>query len=531
MKVKKHISISKMPDYEEDQVELKGWVYNLRSSGKIGFLVLRDGSGWCQCVVRRENFGEEKAASYWEVFKNLRQEDAVRVEGMVKKCRGTWELQTDNISYFSGRKRQKNSSEELQTYPLGKKNHGVDFLFNHRHLWLRSKGPWAVLRIRQAVSAAIHAFFAGEEFMEIAAPVLTPTHCEGSASLFPVQFFDGPDMFLSQSAQLYMEAAAAAFAKVYCFNPVFRAEKSSTRRHLLEFWMVEPEMAFYDLRQSMELAGRLIEYIVKQVLQKRQPELAMLKVDLNALERIKTPFPRLSYIEAVDLLKKKGINMRDESKGFGGEEETVLSSCFDKPVFVHHYPLASKAFYMKTDPVNPQYCLSFDLLGTKGVGELIGGSEREDDLEQLKRKMELHSVEKENMEWYLDLRRYGSFPHSGFGSGGGKSTGMDLRLKPCAGKHCFSPSLWKEVFLKKTVLDPAPKTGGKLQELKNKYKVLQETKAKPSSRMSARERLQVLLDPESFTELDPFVVHRCYDFNMQKNAYSRRWSDYRFWKD
>jgi len=279
---------------------------------------------------------------------------------------------------------------------------------------------------------AIHAFFSQKDFIQIDAPTLTPISCEDSTSMFPVKFFDNNCVYLSQSGQLYMEAAAASFGKVYCVNPVFRAEKSSTRRHLLEFWMVEPEMAFHDLDQCMQLAEELIEHIVLQVLKNRQQEMEFLQRDLEPLRKIRTPFPRLSYKEAIDILKKHKSthslkNTQDhphqthssvtEKETLGGEDETVLSSLFEKPVFIHRYPVKAKAFYMKTDQNDPHASLSFDLLGTQGYGEIIGGSQREDDLEILEQKMRDHHVEKKDLEWYLDLRRYGGFPHSGFGLG------------------------------------------------------------------------------------------------------------------
>ena len=408
-------SIARLSDYEGKTVRIKAWVYSLRSSGKISFLLLRDGSGWCQCVVRTDEINKNSAQL--EVFNSLKQEDCVVVEGVVKNRQQDWEVHVQHLSKLA---LNKNSQiEKSFIYPLGKKNHGIDFLLNHRHLWLRSKRPWAVLRIRHTMTRAIHSFFAQKDFVQVDAPSITPTACEESGSLFPVRFFNKEDMYLSQSGQLYMEAAAAAFGKVYCFNPVFRSEKSSTRRHLLEFWMVEPEIAFYDLNQCMVLVEELIEYVIAQVLQHKQKELDLLEVDKVALKKITAPFPRLSYREACQILKEKknSTDEIDSAAGLGGEDETILSSCFEKPVFIHHYPLAAKAFYMKTDPENTEYSLSFDLLGTQGYGELVGGSEREDNLDTLERKIQQHQLEKKHLEWYLDLRRYGTFPHSGFGLG------------------------------------------------------------------------------------------------------------------
>ena len=395
--------ISQLSQYENTSVQLKGWVYNLRSSGKIGFLLLRDGSGICQCILN-SSFSTLKS---FEVFKNLKKESVVEIEGVVKKWKAGFEIHVQKL---------KQASPSL-SYPLGKKDHGIDFLLQHRHLWLRSKRPWAILRIRHEITRAIHLFFRQKNFLQIEAPILTPNACEGSSTLFPIHFFKEDQVYLSQSGQFYMEAAAAAFGKVYCFNPVFRAEKSSTRRHLLEFWMVEPEIAFYNMEQCMNLAEEIIIFLVSEVLKNKKKELEILKRNTEPLKKIKSPFPRLHYQEAAEiLLQKKDTNFK-RGEDFGGEDETLLSSHFEKPIFVHHYPLKIKAFYMKTDQKQPNFSLSFDLLGTEGYGELIGGSEREDNLSFLEQKMKQHQVEKENLKWYLDLRRYGSFPHSGFGLG------------------------------------------------------------------------------------------------------------------
>ncbi len=406
------VVISHLHSHEGCGVQLKGWVYNVRSSGKIGFLLLRDGSGICQCIVRTE-FSKKNYQKLLECFKSLKQEDCVIVEGMVKKHKSDYEIHVQSLKKWSSELENKTKHSSF-SYPLGKKDHGIDFLLNNRHLWLRSKKPWAVLRIRHELMQAIHTFFFEREFIQVSAPVLTPTACEGSADLFSVDFFGEKNtVFLSQSGQLYMEAAAAGFGKVYCLSPVFRAEKSSTRRHLMEFWMVEPEMAFYDLDQCMDEAQKLVEYLVKRVLKNRKQELMILQRDITLLEKIKAPFPRLSYPEAIQLLDSK----KDYAKGLGGEDETLLSSQFEKPVFIHRYPLEAKAFYMKTDPKNPQCSLSFDLLGTQGYGELIGGSQREDNLQNLEQKIKAHHLESKHFQWYTDLRKYGSFPHSGFGLG------------------------------------------------------------------------------------------------------------------
>ena len=392
---------------EGKTVYLTGWVYNLRSSGGICFLLLRDGSGICQCVLNSSFTNKE----YFEIFKNLQQENTIEVQGIVKAWKKGFEVQVQKLKNL-------NSEETAPPYPIGKKEHGIDFLLKHRHLWLRSKNTHAALSIRHEVTQAIHLFFHEKNFLEVAAPILTPNACEGSSTLFSIPFFEEKEpLYLSQSGQFYMEAAAAAFEKVYCFNPVFRAEKSSTRRHLLEFWMVEPEIAFYNLNQCMELAEDLIIFIVKQVLKNRGQELQTLNRNIKPLEKVEKPFPRLHYKEAIKLLQERPNSSIKPHQELGGEEETFLSSQFDKPVFIHHYPIETKAFYMKQDETEKEYSLSFDLLGIEGAGELIGGSERETNLKRLEQRMKEHKVEKEDLEWYLDLRRYGNFPHSGFGLG------------------------------------------------------------------------------------------------------------------
>lgn len=399
---KKKIQVCELSRHEGAFVSLKGWVYNQRSSGKIGFLLLRDGTGICQCVLLA---GQENA---FHTFKNLKREQRVEVEGQVKARKGDFEVHIQEL--------QAQKCEE--EYPIGKKEHGVDFLLRHRHLWLRSQKPWAVLRVRHIVTHSIHRFFAEHGFIQTEAPVLSPTPCEGSSSLFSVKFFkEDQEVYLSQSGQLYMEAAAAAFGKVYCFNPVFRAEKSSTRRHLLEFWMAEPEIAFCHLSTCMEWAERLLVFIVREVLKCCKKELSLLQVCIKNLEGITSPFPRLHYREACELLKKRGSLTFKEGEDLGGEAETVLSSEFKKPLFIHRYPLKSKAFYMKTDPEDTSSSLSFDLLAPQGYGEIIGGSEREDHLDLLEQKIQHHRISKASLQWYLDLRKYGTFPHSGFGLG------------------------------------------------------------------------------------------------------------------
>ncbi|MCB0363319.1 MAG: asparagine--tRNA ligase, partial [Bdellovibrionales bacterium] len=302
-----------------------------------------------------------------------------------------------------------------EEYPISPKEHGVDFLMSKRHLWLRSRKQHAALRVRAEIVAAIRDFFDGRGFTLTDAPIFTPSACEGTSTLFETQYFD-EKAYLSQSGQLYMEATAAAFGKVYCFGPTFRAEKSKTRRHLIEFWMVEPEVAFNDLYDNMELAEQFVEYIVQRTIKNRPAELEVLERDTRPLEKIMAPFPRLHYAEASQMIKKENPEfiIGDD---FGGTDETIISSKFEKPVFVHHYPSKIKAFYMKEDPHELGSSLSCDLLATEGYGELIGGGQREESLEVLRKKIQEHKLSEADFEWYLDLRRYGSFPHSGFGLG------------------------------------------------------------------------------------------------------------------
>jgi asparaginyl-tRNA synthetase len=396
--------ISDLSKHVGELVELRGWVYNKRSSGKIKFLLLRDGTGLSQCVYFK---GECDESAFVE-FEKLTQESCVYVTGVVKEEKrspGGYELSARGLTIYS-------SSVD---YPIGPKEHGTDFLMNNRHLWIRSSQQHAALRIRAEIVKAIRDFFDGRGFTLMDAPIFTPSACEGTSTLFQTNYFD-EKAFLSQSGQLYSEAAAAAFGKVYCFGPTFRAEKSKTRRHLIEFWMVEPEVAFNDLYDNMELAEQFVEYIVQRVLKNREPELKVLERNTDALLKVKAPFPRLHYKEAAEIIAKENPEFK-KGEDFGGTDETIISSKFDRPVFVHHYPSAIKAFYMKEDPSESGSSMSCDLLATEGYGEIIGGGQREESLEILLAKISEHGLKKEDFEWYLDLRRYGSFPHSGFGLG------------------------------------------------------------------------------------------------------------------
>lgn len=385
-------------------VTLKGWAARTRSSGKIKFLILRDGTGFCQCVF----FNGECDPQAFENFKEITQESAVEVTGLVReepRSPGGVELQAETYKLLA----------PSVDYPITPKDHGTDFLMNHRHLWLRSKKQMAVMRVRSEIINAIRSYFDDRGFTLADSPIFTPSACEGTSTLFETQYFDDK-AFLSQSGQLYAEASAMALGKVYCFGPTFRAEKSKTRRHLIEFWMVEPEVAFSDLKENMELAEDFVEYVVQRTLKNRRDELTILERDLSKLEVIKGPFPRLHYKEAVDIIKKENPNFVD-GDDFGAPDETIVSSQFDRPVFVHNYPKAIKAFYMKEDPVNSDESLSCDLLATEGYGELIGGGQREDSYDILLEKIKAHDLEEKDFAWYLDLRKYGSVPHSGFGMG------------------------------------------------------------------------------------------------------------------
>jgi asparaginyl-tRNA synthetase len=398
------VYISDLKDHVGQTVELKGWVYNHRSSGKIKFLLLRDGTGIAQCVYFRGEC-DEKA---FEDFEKLSQESTVKVTGVVKEEKrspGGYEISARQLEILSG----------SVDYPISPKDHGTDFLMNNRHLWMRSKRQHAVLRVRAEIIAAIRDFFDGRGFTLTDAPIFTPNACEGTSTLFQTKYFDD-NAYLSQSGQLYMEATAAAFGKVYCFGPTFRAEKSKTRRHLIEFWMVEPEVAFNDLYDNMELAEQFVEYVVQRVLKNKAEEMKALERDTSHLQKVIAPFPRLHYKEAVEMILKENPNFI-VGGDFGAPDETIISSKFEKPVFVHHFPSAIKAFYMKEDEKEPGYSMSCDLLAPEGFGEVIGGGQREESYETLVRKIQEHNLNLKDFEWYLDLRKYGSFQHAGFGLG------------------------------------------------------------------------------------------------------------------
>lgn len=399
------MTIKDLSNHEGETVTVEGWLYNKRSSGKIHFIILRDGSGYLQCVYFKGNISED----VFETAGRIGQESSIAVTGRVKKeprAPGGYELDGTDLKVI----------HEAKDYPITPKEHGIEFLIDHRHLWLRSSKQVAILNIRHRVVKAIRDFFDNKGFTLFDTPILTPNAVEGTSNLFETEYFDLGKAYLTQSGQLYAEAGAMAFGKVYTFGPTFRAEKSKTRRHLTEFWMIEPEVAFADLNDDMDLAEEFLEYVVQTVIREKQEELKVLERDTSKLENVKRPLPRISYDEAVEILKKKGIDFQ-WGNDLGGTDETVVSEQFDRPVMVHHYPAEVKAFYMKRDPENDKLALAVDVLAPEGYGEIIGGSQREDDLDVLLKRIEEHNLPREVFEWYLDLRKYGSVPHSGFGLG------------------------------------------------------------------------------------------------------------------
>ena len=390
--------------YEGQEVVLRGWLYNKRSSGKLHFLQLRDGSGVVQCVV----FKGDVEAELFERCNHLPQESSLVVRGQVRR-----EARSP-IGYEVG-VRDLEVVQEAEPYPITPKEHGVSFLLDHRHLWLRSMRPGAILKIRSEICKACRDFMEDRDFVLVDAPIFTPAACEGTSTLFETAYFDDT-AYLTQSGQLYMEAAAMALGKVYCFGPTFRAEKSKTRRHLTEFWMIEPEMAYCDLEGAMALAEDMVLYVIDRVLDRRGEELKLLDRDTAKLEQVSRPFPRITYDAAIERLAALGSDIAWGSD-LGGDDETLLASEFESPVFVHRYPSAVKAFYMKEDAQDLRLALCMDLLAPEGYGEIIGGGQREDDLAVLQHKIATHQLPQEAFSWYLDLRRYGSVEHAGFGMG------------------------------------------------------------------------------------------------------------------
>ena len=400
-----HTYIEDVAGHEGQAVTVRGWLANRRSSGKIHFLQIRDGSGFIQGVMSKAAVGE----ALFQRADHLSQESAITVTGTVRadtRAPGGYELDVTDLQVVS----------EAHDYPITPKEHGVDFLMDRRHLWIRSARQQAVLRVRHEVIDAVRDYFNSRGFILADTPIFTPSACEGTTTLFPVQYFEDTTAYLTQSGQLYNEANAMALGRVYCFGPTFRAEKSKTRRHLTEFWMVEPEVAYATLNDVIELAEGLVVDVVSRVLDRRRRELAMLERDTAKLESVTRPFPRVSYDEAAALLKDKGLPF-EWGGDFGSPDETAISEAFDRPVAVHGYPSAIKAFYMKPHPDRPEISLSVDVLAPEGYGEIIGGGQRIDDYDLLLRRLEEHKLPREAFEWYLDLRRYGSVPHGGFGMG------------------------------------------------------------------------------------------------------------------
>ena len=402
------ITIDQAAQFEGQTVLLRGWLHNLRRSGKLLFPIFRDGTGYMQGVVVKADVSEE----VFQRCRHLTHESAARVTGKIRveeRAPGGYEMDVVDLEVV-----QEVSPDD--PFPITPKEHGVEFLMDRRHLWLRSRRQHAILRVRHEVIRAVRDFLDNNGFTLVDTPVLTPAACEGTTTLFEVPYFEDEIAYLTQSGQLYNEATASAFGKTYCFGPTFRAEKSKTRRHLTEFWMVEPEMAYANLDDIMALAEQFVEYVVQRVLETRSPELETLGRDISKLETVKRPFHRMSYSEAVETLKSKGSEI-EWGGDFGGTDETLLSEDFDRPVMVHRFPMAIKAFYMQPDPDNPDVAMGVDVLAPEGYGEIIGGGQRIHDYALLLQKLEEHQLPREAFEWYLDLRKYGSVPHGGFGMG------------------------------------------------------------------------------------------------------------------
>jgi asparaginyl-tRNA synthetase len=396
--------IENIGSHEGEEATLRGWVYNKRSSGKLQFILLRDGTGVIQCVAFKGNFSPEQ----FDALDKLTQESSVEIRGKVRKdsrSPGGYELDVTGFEIF----------QLTENYPITPKEHGTAFLMENRHLWLRSSRQHAILKIRHEVIKACRDYFDDLGFTLNDTPIFTPNACEGTTTLFETQYFD-QIAYLTQSGQLYNEATAAAFGKVYCFGPTFRAEKSKTRRHLMEFWMVEPEVAFANLEDTMQLAEGLVCFIVERVLTKRKSQLETLERNISALEKISRPFPRLSYDEAVAKLQAAGTEIK-WGGDFGGGDETMLSEQYSSPLMVHRYPSEVKAFYMQPDPDRPEVAMCVDILAPEGYGEIIGGGQRIHDFNLLSKRLEEHKLSAEPFQWYLDLRKYGTVPHAGFGMG------------------------------------------------------------------------------------------------------------------
>ncbi|MBP1594879.1 MAG: asnS [Acidobacteria bacterium] len=424
------VSIGKIADHEGREVVLRGWVYNKRSSGKLQFILLRDGTGVMQCVAFKGNFSPEQ----FEALDRVTQESSMEVSGSVRRderAPGGFELDITGFQIY----------QVADSYPITPKEHGTAFLMENRHLWLRSSRQHAILKIRHEIIRAIRDYFDDQGFTLVDTPVFTPNACEGTTTLFETEYF-GQMAYLTQSGQLYNEATAASFGKVYCFGPTFRAEKSKTRRHLMEFWMVEPEVAFAELEDAMVLAEGLICFMVERVLSRRGAELETLERDAAPLEAVKRPFPRLSYDDAVKRLQAAGSQI-EWGGDFGGTDETILSEQSGSPLMVHRYPSQVKAFYMQPDPERPEVALCVDVLAPEGYGEIIGGGQRLHDHDLLLRRIKEHQLPVEAFQWYLDLRKYGSVPHSGFGMGVERAVAWICKLDHLRETIAFPRMLYK----------------------------------------------------------------------------------------
>ncbi|WP_172798840.1 asparagine--tRNA ligase [Paenibacillus sp. FJAT-26967] len=402
--IKTTSTIHEVKNHVGQSVTIGCWLNNKRKSGKIQFLQLRDGTGFIQAVVVKSEVPEE----VWEAATKLTQESSMYITGSVReepRSKSGFELTVEHVEII----------QITQDYPITPKEHGVDFLMDHRHLWLRAPRQRAVLVIRAEIIRAIQQFFDDRGFQLVDPPILTPSSCEGTTNLFHTKYFD-EDAYLTQSGQLYMEAAAMALGKVYSFGPTFRAEKSKTRRHLIEFWMIEPEMAFVDHEESLRVQEQFISHVVQTVLSKCRAELETLGRDISKLEQIQAPFPRITYDEAVEFLQAAGHEF-PWGEDFGAPHETAIAEKYDKPVFITHYPTGIKAFYMKPDPNRPEVVLCADMIAPEGYGEIIGGSQRIDDPQLMEERFKEHELSSEAYQWYMDLRKYGTVPHSGFGLG------------------------------------------------------------------------------------------------------------------
>ena len=398
------VYLKRIGEHVGKEVEIRGWLYNKRSSGKIQFLIIRDGTDLIQGVVVKSEVAQE----VFEAAKSLTQESSLIVRGVVReepRSVSGYELSVTDLEII----------QIAEEYPITPKEHGVEYLMDRRHLWLRSQKQHAIMVIRNEIIKASRQFFDERDFVLIDAPILTPASVEGTTTLFETDYFDDK-AYLSQSGQLYMEAAAMAFGKVYCFGPTFRAEKSKPRRHLMEFWMIEPEIAFADNDENMDVQEEYVCYLVQWVLKNCRKELEVLERDISKLESIVAPFPRITYDEAIEMLQKNGSEIQ-WGDDLGAADETIIASQFDRPVFVHRYPTEIKAFYFKPDPERPEVCLGSDLLAPEGYGEIIGGGERIADLDLIQQRLQEHNLPAEDYAWYVDLRRYGTVPHSGFGLG------------------------------------------------------------------------------------------------------------------